>query len=138
MVNIPIVRKVDLPLGQKTPEWVMIELQGDLQTDSDLLAGQEIGTIHISAPSTERQEEYDPNSSVIRGESRAMMMIGNYALSGHVVHVKKPLVVLKKIKSVDDGGNWISELEMNAVIRKKIIFKDRPRHIVPSSAMPKS
>lgn len=65
------------------------------------------------------------------------MMIGNYALTGHVVHVK-PLVVLKKIKSVDEGGNSISELEMNAVIRKKIIFKDRPRHIVPSSAMPKS
>lgn len=67
-ISLLINRKLDLLPGQKTPEWVMIELQGDLQTDSDLLAGQEIGTIHISALSTERQEEYDPNNSVIHGE----------------------------------------------------------------------
>ena len=66
------------------------------------------------------------------------MMIGNYLLTGHVVQVKKPLVVLKKNKLVDNDGKTASNLEINAVIRKKIIFKDRPRHIVPSSALSKS
>jgi hypothetical protein len=63
-------RKVDSLPGQKIPEWVIIELQGDLDTDGGSLAGQDIGTLHLAAATTSprKSSAYEDMDSSFRGE----------------------------------------------------------------------
>ncbi|OQV11423.1 hypothetical protein BV898_14300 [Hypsibius exemplaris] len=140
MVNIPLIRKLALLPGEKIPEWVILELQGDLQTECEILAGQEIGTLHLAAgtSSPQKSSAYGGMDSSFRGEGKAIFLIGNYALTGEIVSLKKPLALLRKAKQAGPTGDFISILEVDAVVRKKILFRERPRHIIPSCALPKT
>ncbi|XP_055343425.1 chromosome transmission fidelity protein 8 homolog isoform X1 [Paramacrobiotus metropolitanus] len=124
MVQIPIFRKTETRTEDgKTPEWLMIELQGELVTETDkLLAGQEIGTLHIGVPSSARV----PGGQKIE---KAVMMIGNYALTGDILSLPKPLIILQKGKLSNSNGIEEPVLEMQAVVRRKALFKERPRHV---------
>ncbi|XP_055343432.1 uncharacterized protein LOC129591696 isoform X2 [Paramacrobiotus metropolitanus] len=98
MVQIPIFRKTETRTEDgKTPEWLMIELQGELVTETDkLLAGQEIGTLHIGVPSSAR----------VPGGQK-----------------------IEKGKLSNSNGIEEPVLEMQAVVRRKALFKERPRHV---------
>lgn len=65
--------------------------------------------------------------------------IGYHELTGSKVKMKKPVLVLKKIKRMDvegtgDGNSSGVELEVVGVIRHKILFKSRPKALI--SGMP--
>ncbi|KAK8657195.1 hypothetical protein V6N13_035448 [Hibiscus sabdariffa] len=109
--------------AEKCPEWAIIELQGvvELQPSfQDSLQNLQIG--QLCRPSS--QENYT-------------FTIGYHELTGSKVALKKPMVVLKKLKRMDvdqsdDGGASSSntELDVVGVIRHKILFKTRPKALI--------
>ena len=68
--------------------------------------------------------------------------IGYHELTGSKITLKKPFLVLKKVKHSDpDGDQNISsskssvnvELDVVGIIRQKIMFKTRPKALITSS-----
>jgi len=91
-------------------EWLMIELQGSLESPSPDLSGQTIGDLAYTK------------------QGMPVLIIGHHALFGKESDLAKPLVVLVNEPLSDADGE--RRLEAIAVIRTKLIFKTRPRPIV--------
>ena len=112
-------------LSDQCGEWYIVELQGVLETKDGLtLSNLWIGDLHFDA------------------DGRPQMIIGHHLLSGSFVKLDKPLAVMKKItNSVEeveeemDCDQTQTSYEITALVRKKLIFKDRPKPIV-SKKMP--
>uniref|UniRef100_A0A803M0F8 Chromosome transmission fidelity protein 8 n=2 Tax=Chenopodium quinoa TaxID=63459 RepID=A0A803M0F8_CHEQI len=106
-------------------EWAIIELQGVIEAQpqfQDCLQNLEIG--RLCRPSS--QETYT-------------FTIGYHELTGSKVKLKKPLLVLKKVKHSDEEQRVCSksspavELDVIGIIRQKILFKTRPKALISSS-----
>ncbi|KAK0163554.1 hypothetical protein PV327_007224 [Microctonus hyperodae] len=114
---IPIVSESD-----KLPEWAIVELQGSLETYQPVVDPKSerfIGDLHY--------KKGDDNS--------AILIIGSHVLNGKEVTLPKPLGVLVKEpgepvpdnkKDEETNTKWI----VKGVVRKKLIFKSRPKPIV--------
>ncbi|XP_074291262.1 uncharacterized protein LOC141618039 [Silene latifolia] len=107
---------------EKCPEWAIIEVQGVVEVKPELqnnLQNLEIG--RLCRPSS--QETYT-------------FTIGYHELTGSRVKLKKPLVVLKKVKHSDEdqetntNSSSTVELDVIGVIRQKILFKTRPKALI--------
>ena len=64
--------------------------------------------------------------------------IGYHELTGSRVALKKPLLVLKKVKHLEadssaDSKSSTVELDVVGIIRQKILFKARPKALITSS-----
>ncbi|XP_022736134.1 putative uncharacterized protein DDB_G0287975 [Durio zibethinus] len=108
--------------AEKCPEWAIIELQGVVEVQPsfrDSLQNLQIGL--LCRPSF--QENYT-------------FTVGYHELTGSKVALKKPMLVLKKIKrmNVDQSDEATSsskvELDVVGVIRQKILFKTRPKALI--------
>jgi chromosome transmission fidelity protein 8 len=120
--------------AEETPEWFMIEMQGDLESRNKErpVDGQFIGDLHFTK------------------EGVPIMIIGHHILYGKVQDLDRPMVAARKtekrtsskISDEDELMDLEAELETNieytvqSVIRKKIIFKTRPKPIIAN--LPKS
>ncbi|OWM75626.1 chromosome transmission fidelity protein 8 homolog [Punica granatum] len=104
-------------------EWAIIELQGVVEVQpgfQDQLQDLEIG--RLCRPS---QDTYT-------------FTVGYHELTGSKVPLKKPLVVLKKIKhlrmeessDVNSSSSSEVELEVIGIIRHRILFKTRPKALI--------
>ena len=87
-------------------EWYMLELQGKIFSSTGSFAGQSFGPL------------------TFKGD-QATLTIGNHQMRGKVHRLKNPLVVMKR--GTEDG------VEIGAVIRKKVIFSDRPIILFPEN-----
>ncbi|KAK8744362.1 hypothetical protein OTU49_000765, partial [Cherax quadricarinatus] len=113
-------------------EWMMMELQGDLEsrTKSEM-QNKFIGDVHFTKQGT------------------PILIIGHHILYGKVQDLEKPLAVMRKtwVSSNDTSGMDIDELDslqdghrqqsveytIKAIIRKKLLFKTRPKPIIAST-----
>lgn len=93
-------------------EWCLLEFQGEIVGD---LVGNELGRI------------------VVKDEGRAEMEIGQHFLEGSVVSLKLPFLIMQKSSSSNDGSNSIP---IEGYVRKKIIFKTRPKPIGLKRVLP--
>ncbi|CAH8559888.1 unnamed protein product [Schistosoma turkestanicum] len=94
-------------------EWVMIELQGDvLSKTNSPLAGRNLGDLHFS------KQTGDP-----------ILLIGHHVLFGKVVALEKPMLVTRK--STISGS---MQYDVVSVIRRKLLFKTRPKPIISSAS----
>lgn len=105
------------------PEWAIIELQGVVEPRPEFenrLQNLQIG--RLCRPTC--QETYT-------------FTIGYHELTGSKVALKKPLLLLKKVKHADQNANSESsptvELDVVGVIRHKILFKTRPKALITNS-----
>ncbi|KAL8139596.1 hypothetical protein V2J09_005617 [Rumex salicifolius] len=105
------------------PEWAIVELQGVVEVQPDFLnriENLEIGQLCR----TSSQEVYT-------------FTVGYHELTGTKVTLKKPLLVLRKVKrSLGDKSTGTEpvqvELDVVGIIRHKILFKTRPKALISS------
>ncbi|KAL5538033.1 hypothetical protein UlMin_041759 [Ulmus minor] len=99
--------------GDKCPEWAIVELQGTVEVQphfQETLQNLQIG--QLCRPSS--QETYT-------------FTVGYHELTGAKVKLKKPQLVLKKVKHSDSER---VELEVIGIIRQRILFKTRPKALI--------
>ncbi|KAG7200345.1 hypothetical protein KM043_017802 [Ampulex compressa] len=106
---IPLRRSGDLD------DWAIIELQGDLKFDSSKSRDQYIGDLHFTKSGT------------------PILVIGIHVLHGKEMDLAKPIAILEK-KSIlsSDTSKDCSDTEyvVKAIVKKKLIFKARPKPII--------
>ncbi|XP_070617834.1 chromosome transmission fidelity protein 8 homolog [Erythrolamprus reginae] len=102
-------------------EWLLLELQGQLEArgggGDGGLAGRLLGDLHFTQ------------------EGAPVLLLGHHVLYGKVVRLEKAVAVLRR------GGEAASEdpprgppaYEVAALIRTKLLFKTRPKPIVPGA-----
>ncbi|KAA3677992.1 chromosome transmission fidelity protein 8 [Paragonimus westermani] len=111
---VPMIIRIRSPQGE-TDEWLLLELQGEIVSKSgSLLAGKHVGDLHFS-----QQASYFADEPVF--------IIGHHVLFGKVSNLEKPLIVTEK-----NSVNGVLEYSVVAVIRRKLLFKTRPKPIIVS------
>ncbi|KAF5396459.1 hypothetical protein PHET_09510 [Paragonimus heterotremus] len=104
-----MIIRIRSPQGE-ADEWLLLELQGEIVSKSgSSLAGKHVGDLHFS-----QQDE-------------PVFIIGHHVLFGKVSNLEKPLIVTKK-----NPGNDGLEYSVVAIIRRKLLFKTRPKPIIIS------
>ncbi|KAM3309152.1 putative protein DDB isoform X4 [Capsicum chacoense] len=106
---------------EKCAEWAILELQGVVEAQpsfKDHLQNLQIGS--LCRPTS--QETYT-------------FTVGYHELTGTKVPLKKPMLVLKKIKldteeEKDNISSSMVELDVIGVIRQRILFKTRPKALI--------
>ncbi|CAA99922.2 Ctf8 [Caenorhabditis elegans] len=106
-----------IPTLEGTPEWMAIELHGAISPQDDgSFDSKTLGTICWG----------DHNN--------VYMVIGNQTLEGKISKIDRPLLVIQKSdKNHQENGE--KNATVNAVIRKKLVFKTRPRPLVLSTVV---
>ena len=119
-------------------DWAIIEMQGDLESRvGDVqLEGKFVGDLHFT-----------------KAGHVPVLIIGHHILYGKVVNLEKPLVIMEKGHVTDDSkvtnnsntstvtaaGDSAMEVDVKktetvynvrAIIRKKLLFKSRPKPII--------
>ena len=117
----------------ETPEWFMIEMQGDLESrNQEHLEGKFIGDLHYTK------------------EGVPIMIIGHHILYGKVQSLERPLVSVERVETGGDlrrkEGEELMDLDeemevkveyrVKSIIKKKIIFKNRPKPIIANLPKP--
>lgn len=92
-----------------TNNWSIVELQGDLVSESDVsFEGKFIGDLHFEKSGT------------------PILIIGHHLLYGKEMKLEKPFALLQKQTSDNNQTEYL----VKSVIMSKIIFKTRPKPIV--------
>ncbi|XP_071959355.1 chromosome transmission fidelity protein 8 homolog [Antedon mediterranea] len=117
------------------PEWLLIELQGRLESRHECqLAGNFIGDLHFNK------------------QGIPIFIIGHHILYGKVHNLDKPFIVMMKQRgqessdslemetdqlndSQSQGAQSTEQLDkthyvVNAIIKRKLVFKTRPKPII--------
>ena len=94
--------------------WVLIELQGTLHnSDGGALNSKILGSLEW-------------NNGI------PSLTIGNHLCEGKVVKLRTPLAILRKSFSADPAEVVQKEYLVQAIVREKLLFSDRPRPLLQS------
>jgi hypothetical protein len=117
--------EIQITSTQSLEQWEILEMQGALEarTPTGTLENIILGQLTLNAKlPTEKQR-------------RAELVIGKQSCDGKQIEIKKPLLVLKKTHNSKTGE---VEYEVAAIVRDKILFRNRPVPLSPSSRSPTS
>jgi len=99
-------------------EWFCIEMQGDLESrNKEHLEGKFIGDLHFTK------------------QGVPIMIIGHHILYGKFMELDQPFIAVNKEAELDEADMDIEDgastsYTISAVIKRKIIFKARPKPII--------
>ncbi|XP_014243214.1 chromosome transmission fidelity protein 8 homolog [Cimex lectularius] len=95
---------------ENVDSWGIIELQGELESRiNKSMLDQFVGDLHFS----------------VQNNAVPVLIIGHHILYGRCVNMEKPYAVLEKRRANDS-----TEYTVKAVVKKKIVFKIRPKPII--------
>uniref|UniRef100_A0A2C9KNX9 Chromosome transmission fidelity protein 8 homolog n=1 Tax=Biomphalaria glabrata TaxID=6526 RepID=A0A2C9KNX9_BIOGL len=111
--------------GKECKEWAIVELQGDLETRHPVpLNHNFIGDLHFTH------------------QDAPVLIIGHHILQGKVISLENPWAVLTKCSKANDSiisaedtsslshAAHRSSYQVKAIIKRKILFKTRPKPII--------
>jgi len=102
MVQLKIARSEHLK------EWFIIEFQGEIiSRHNNGLAGNHLGDLHFTK------------------QGEPLFIMGHHVLNGKVEVLEKPFASMRR---VEVGGS--KKYEVQAVIKKRILFDTRPKPII--------
>ena len=105
--------QIVLQLSDFPGEWGIVELQGVLETRRGRsFEGLHIGDLHFNTTT-----------------GTASLIVGHHLLTGKAVKLDKPLGVLRKSSNATSNTEYC----VMALIRRKIVFKNRPKPIVSAT-----
>lgn len=91
------------------PEWAIIELQGLVQMKNENpTCATVVGDLHY----------YNRNRHPV-------LVLGHHVLNGKEVKLEQPMAVIQKTNLGDE-----IKYEVKAVVKKKLLFKSRPKPII--------
>lgn len=90
------------------PEWAAIEVQGELE----------------SRHNSQLERQYVGDLFATIKDNVPILIIGHHILYGKIQTFKKPLAVMKKKEGETE------EYIVEAIVTKKLLFKDRPKPII--------
>ncbi|XP_032086779.1 chromosome transmission fidelity protein 8 homolog isoform X2 [Thamnophis elegans] len=99
-------------------EWLLLELQGQLEArggGGGGLAGRLLGDLHFTQ------------------EGAPVLLVGHHVLYGKAVRLEKAVAVLRRGVAAPEDPRGPAAYEVAALIRTKLLFKTRPKPIVPSA-----
>ncbi|KAL7979663.1 hypothetical protein Chor_004821 [Crotalus horridus] len=99
-------------------EWLLLELQGQLEargSGGGGLAGRLLGDLHFTQ------------------EGAPVLIVGHHVLYGKAVRLEKAVAVLRRGAAAPGDPSGPAAYEVAALIRTKMLFKTRPKPIVPSA-----
>ncbi|XP_032681843.1 chromosome transmission fidelity protein 8 homolog isoform X2 [Odontomachus brunneus] len=106
-------------------DWVIIDLQGDLNFEKvEHPNDQLVGDLHFTKTGT------------------PILIIGIHVLHGKQVALEKPLVVLERHRDnigdeiIGEENTTKTEYKVKAIVRKKLLFRTRPKPIVTNVPKP--
>eukprot|EP01095_Lingulamoeba_sp_RSL-Kostka_P002165 TRINITY_DN13055_c0_g1_i1.p1 TRINITY_DN13055_c0_g1~~TRINITY_DN13055_c0_g1_i1.p1 ORF type:complete len:122 (+),score=30.05 TRINITY_DN13055_c0_g1_i1:53-418(+) len=110
---------IKYPIDNHTQEWVLLELQGILESNNN----------------DEYLDKHMLGDFSINNKGDPTLTIGNHLLTGKIIQLEKPFALLEKTKeSLDDKEDDVTKVktsyEVVTIIYKKILFKDRPKPII--------
>lgn len=94
------------------PEWAIVELQGLIQIKKEAEGPTVAGDLHF----------YNRNRHPV-------LILGHHVLNGKEVKLEQPMAVLEKVTGADK-----TEYKVKAVVKKKLLFKSRPKPIISNVA----
>lgn len=95
------------PHSSSPPEWAAIEVQGELETRHHTpFESQYVGDLYATIK-----------------DNVPILIIGHHILFGKMQKFDKPLAVMKK---KEDGEEYV----VQAIVTKKLLFRDRPKPII--------
>ncbi|KAJ3428875.1 ctf8 chromosome transmission fidelity factor 8 [Anaeramoeba flamelloides] len=103
--------KLFIKPNPETEEWALLELQGILETQKNMLDGLKLGDF-------------------TRNGDDLVLIVGNHKLEGKVVQLSKPLYVLKKKTTPLEKKNSSTNYHTIAKITYKYLFNKRPNPYV--------
>jgi chromosome transmission fidelity protein 8 len=106
---------------------------------------QEFVTVELQGTITSLSEDVYANvalgNMVVKQNDRVHLQVGNHRVIGTIESLHKPLVVLKKVTAMNSSMEDPSfddkkkEYCVEAVIRRRIIFTERPQPIVNETSV---
>ncbi|EDO32532.1 predicted protein [Nematostella vectensis] len=102
-------------------QWTIVELQGALETRDEVsLEGKNIGDLHFDSMGVPQ------------------LIIGHHLLTGKVVVLDKPYAVMRKVTKgdpmeTDQRDTAETKYDVVALVKRKIVFKSRPKPIIIKS-----
>lgn len=94
------------------PEWAIVELQGLIQIKKDRSGPTVVGDLHY-----------------FNRNKHPVLILGHHVLNGKEMKLEQPMAVIEK-----NENNGKIEYTVKAIVKKKLLFKSRPKPIISNVA----
>jgi hypothetical protein len=117
-----IVQIQSADTSSETPEWALIELNGELVPPANLSKGQN----DENDDNLVESDRVELGSLKFTPEGTPIIIVGSHELKGEVIRLKEPFCVMNKKRKRDENV----EYTVVGIVTKKLLFSNYPKTIM--------